>query len=540
MKVLGINGSPRMKTSSTYHIMAPFLEGMERAGAETDVIHLRQLDIGTCFGCYTCWTRTPGKCVQSDAMTEALDKFNNADIVVFGTPVYHYTLTGLLKIFIERTLPRLEPWLVPSEHRPGETTHPMRAGINGPKAMFLISPCGFPEFTPFEQLVGYFKLVADLEGWQYLGEILRPGAEPLSRRELQRLFTSYYTLVRRAGQQVMEDGAISPDVQADLRKDLFGGSKEDFVSLANSFWSDTMDRFKVPEELRHTSMAASVNGEQALAKKVEISAGQFDTVAVPTNEMLMDSLVRAFDPTSMPDLYATIQFTLRAGSDGYDGGPADWFLSLQPGKCVAHAGRTPLPSLSIDSPRDVWLSIIEGGYSPDEAFSEEKFEASGAIGLMTQFSRLFLFDTHAHLEDEPVHQEESMPTQNAIDNATPDGVSELDALSLRDVVAGMALVFNPAAANGLHAVLQFQFTGDEPGQYFLTIADGTCRFAEGESPSPDMTIIADAAVWKAISSGKLDGQTAFMQGKYKANGDFRLLMKLDSLFSSPSNTPQSA
>ena len=40
MKVLALNGSPRMKASSTYHIMNPFLEGMEAAGAETEVIHI--------------------------------------------------------------------------------------------------------------------------------------------------------------------------------------------------------------------------------------------------------------------------------------------------------------------------------------------------------------------------------------------------------------------------------------------------------------------------------------------------------------------
>ena len=45
MKVLALNGSLRMKASSTYHIMRPFLEGMEAAGAETEVIHVRRLNV---------------------------------------------------------------------------------------------------------------------------------------------------------------------------------------------------------------------------------------------------------------------------------------------------------------------------------------------------------------------------------------------------------------------------------------------------------------------------------------------------------------
>ncbi|MFW9835764.1 MAG: flavodoxin family protein, partial [Candidatus Thorarchaeota archaeon] len=60
MKVLALNGSPRMKTSSTYHMLKPLLEGMEGAGAETELIHIRELDLEFCIGCYTCWVRTPG------------------------------------------------------------------------------------------------------------------------------------------------------------------------------------------------------------------------------------------------------------------------------------------------------------------------------------------------------------------------------------------------------------------------------------------------------------------------------------------------
>jgi len=45
MKVLALNGSPRMKASSTYHMLKPLLEGMEEAGAETELIHIRELNL---------------------------------------------------------------------------------------------------------------------------------------------------------------------------------------------------------------------------------------------------------------------------------------------------------------------------------------------------------------------------------------------------------------------------------------------------------------------------------------------------------------
>ena len=72
MKALAINGSPRMKASSTWHMLKPLLAGMEAAGATTEVIHVRKLDLKPCIGCFTCWVRTPGKCIHDDAMGDTL------------------------------------------------------------------------------------------------------------------------------------------------------------------------------------------------------------------------------------------------------------------------------------------------------------------------------------------------------------------------------------------------------------------------------------------------------------------------------------
>ena len=78
MKVLALNGSPRMKSSSTFHMLDPLLEGMRSAGAETELVHLRKLDLRECIGCYTCWVRTPGKCIfhEKDKMASLLEQYN--------------------------------------------------------------------------------------------------------------------------------------------------------------------------------------------------------------------------------------------------------------------------------------------------------------------------------------------------------------------------------------------------------------------------------------------------------------------------------
>ena len=310
MKVLALNGSPRMKASSTYHIMKPFLEGMEAAGAETEVIHIRRLHLEPCSGCYTCWARTPGVCIHKDSMTGALVKFNNADMVIFGTPLYHFTMSGIMKDFVDRLLPRLEPWLIPHPHVAGVTGHPER--VHKPEKVFLVSPCGFPEFEHFESLVATFKHIARMENWEYVGELLRPGAEPLSRRSLQGLFTHYYNLVRQAGEQVIRDGRISDELQAELRKDLFPGGKQVFYDMAAGYWSQQMDRFKVPEEQRYTVPILAADLDSIPMAPPEAEVGRIAKIEgryyVP-NEYMMNYLAGMYNPQAIPDLRATIQIT---------------------------------------------------------------------------------------------------------------------------------------------------------------------------------------------------------------------------------------
>ena len=106
MRVIGISGSPRK--GNTEWMVQRVLEGARSAGAETEVVLLRKLDIQLCRGCLTCEVgrdRKPGVCVIKDDMAPLLAKMLGADAVVFGTPVYFSMLSALLKNFMDRTVP---------------------------------------------------------------------------------------------------------------------------------------------------------------------------------------------------------------------------------------------------------------------------------------------------------------------------------------------------------------------------------------------------------------------------------------------------
>lgn len=99
IRVLGIVGSPR-RNGNTHVLVSRILEGAQSAGAETDTLFLGDLDIRECDGCHLCWQ---GKaCPKVDDMAGVYPRIIDADVIVFGTPVYWYGPTGLMKLLIDR------------------------------------------------------------------------------------------------------------------------------------------------------------------------------------------------------------------------------------------------------------------------------------------------------------------------------------------------------------------------------------------------------------------------------------------------------
>jgi putative sterol carrier protein len=103
---------------------------------------------------------------------------------------------------------------------------------------------------------------------------------------------------------------------------------------------------------------------------------------------------------------------------------------------------------------------------------------------------------------------------------------------MRLLLRGMATMFNAQVARDLKATIQFEVTGKQTGNWFFIIKKGRCILNEGRADSPTLTIKTPSEVWLAIANKEIDGQKAFMEGKYAAEGDLSLLMRLKSLFAS--------
>ena len=106
MKVIAINGSPR-KNGNTAALLAKALEGAAAKGADTEIIHLYDLDFKGCRSCFACKRiggKSYGKCAMNDGITPVLEKAAQADAVIFGSPIYFGNVTGELRSFFERLM----------------------------------------------------------------------------------------------------------------------------------------------------------------------------------------------------------------------------------------------------------------------------------------------------------------------------------------------------------------------------------------------------------------------------------------------------
>lgn len=106
MKVMACNGSPR-KRWNTATLLEKALEGAASKGAETELIHLYNLDFKGCISCFACKTKggkSYGRCAVQDDLTPVFRKVEEADAIILGSPIYFGNVSGELRSFMERLM----------------------------------------------------------------------------------------------------------------------------------------------------------------------------------------------------------------------------------------------------------------------------------------------------------------------------------------------------------------------------------------------------------------------------------------------------
>jgi putative sterol carrier protein len=225
------------KNSKTSFMVNHFIDGAKDAGANVEYFKLKNYNIKECTGCYTCWTKTPGECIfdkVEDNMTMFRKKYREADLVVFASPLYVFNVTGILKTFMDRLLPVLQPYMLLNEQ--GIIMHPDRFPEKGEQGFVVFSAAGFPDVAHnFDGLIGMFRAWnSHNENTYLMGEFYMPAAEMIvqpvyeARRELIK------DLCIKAGKQIIKNGNIDKEIMEAIQDPLV--SKDTFQRYADAFW----------------------------------------------------------------------------------------------------------------------------------------------------------------------------------------------------------------------------------------------------------------------------------------------------------------
>jgi len=91
----------------------------------------------------------------------------------------------------------------------------------------------------------------------------------------------------------------------------------------------------------------------------------------------------SLNPDNAIDLNASIQFNV----SGEGGG--NYYLTIADGKCDFSIGIVANPTLTINTPADVWLIIARKEMNGAMALMTGKYKASGQMGLLMKMDKIF-------------------------------------------------------------------------------------------------------------------------------------------------------
>lgn len=97
--ILIVQGGGR-PNGNTAQLIQHFVKGAREAGHQVEIISLLKNEVKGCIGCNACRYGKP--CVQKDSFNELVPIIKGADLIVFASPLYFWTISSKIKAFIER------------------------------------------------------------------------------------------------------------------------------------------------------------------------------------------------------------------------------------------------------------------------------------------------------------------------------------------------------------------------------------------------------------------------------------------------------
>jgi putative sterol carrier protein len=91
-------------------------------------------------------------------------------------------------------------------------------------------------------------------------------------------------------------------------------------------------------------------------------------------------------------------------------------------------------------------------------------------------------------------------------------------------------LFKQTKAKGVHASYQWELSGPNGGEWWLSVNDGTYKMGRGKIDNPNVTFAASDEDWVSMSNKTLKVPWAYLTGRLKIQGSHSLVKKLDEIF----------
>ena len=155
-KIVILNGAGK-RNGSTASLVRSFSEGALSAGNEIKEFYLQTMNIHGCLDCQGCSRKPKGDihpCVQNDDMDQIYEALKDADIMVFASPVYWFSVTGTLKTAVDRL------YALQQNSR----------GSFNKQTIFLMTSGAPAKYNPLA--TEWYDMFEKMLGWKSIGKVL--------------------------------------------------------------------------------------------------------------------------------------------------------------------------------------------------------------------------------------------------------------------------------------------------------------------------------------------------------------------------------
>lgn len=224
MKIIAINASYRGDRGHTRFLIDKIFQGATAAGAEGQVVTLAKLKINRCLACGRCHTEEHHlQCVHDgkDDVRAVFQKMAEADLIIYATPVYVFSMSGLLKTFLERlyaTSDVLDLRLSES----GLMFHHVDRAINSKPFVVLICCDNLEAETP-KNVLTYFETFSRFLDAPQVGVLVRNGGRlsgyGKDAEKVPKIF-KVYEAYEQAGHELATEGRIRRATQRQANQEI--------------------------------------------------------------------------------------------------------------------------------------------------------------------------------------------------------------------------------------------------------------------------------------------------------------------------------